>query len=455
MLSKLWERIAASRERLFANDQTEKLGKRLIRGAAGTFGLRIGYTGLTFIISVFLARLLGTSGFGTYAYAVTWAYLLGIPATLGLDNLIVREAAVYQTQSAWSLLRGLLRWAHQIVSLLAVVLALVAMGTVWIWGANVDAQLVWAFCLAMISVPVVALRNVRQGAMRGLHRIVLGFVPEMLLAPLLLMVLTVSAYLLLRENLTAPWVAGMYVVAATITFVISGRMLKQLLPPQMQTVAPQYQASKWFRSALPFVFLVSMFFVNDRIDVLMLGAIRGAEAVGVYVPVNRGAQLMVSILMAVRTAMEPTIASFYAQGKMSELQKVVTQSARAVLCVSFPVAISLIVFGYWYLLLFGVEFTQGTTALTILCVGQLLNTATGSPGALLNMTGYERHMAIMGGTSAVVNIILNALMIPRWGVEGAATATAISLVSLNVCNVIWVRLKLGIDATAMGLGKKV
>ena len=74
----------------------------------GAFGLRLIYTGLTFLTSILLARVLGTTGFGTYTYAVVWAFLLSVPATMGFDNFIVREIAVYQTQSFWGLMRGIL-----------------------------------------------------------------------------------------------------------------------------------------------------------------------------------------------------------------------------------------------------------------------------------------------------------------------------------------------------------
>jgi O-antigen/teichoic acid export membrane protein len=62
---------------------------------------------------------------------------------------------------------------------------------------------------------------------------------------------------------------------------------------------------------------------------------------------------------------------------------------------------------------------------------QVLNAATGTAGYLLVMTHYERPAAVMFGLAAVLNVLLNLLLIPRFGMTGAAIASAIALVLLN------------------------
>ena len=101
-------------------------------------------------------------------------------------------------------------------------------------------------------------------------------------------------------------------------------------------------------------------------------------------------------------------------------------------------------------MLFGKEFTQGQYALTILCVGRLIHAAAGSVGLLLNMTGNERFTFISNVAGTGLNVVLNALLIPRWGVEGAALATTSTTILMNIMNTLWVRQKLGIHCTAFG-----
>jgi O-antigen/teichoic acid export membrane protein len=111
----------------------------------------------------------------------------------------------------------------------------------------------------------------------------------------------------------------------------------------------------------------------------------------------------------------------------------------------------LILFGRWILAaVFGDEYAVGATALAILAAAQLANAAAGSVGQLLSMTGHERDAARGVALSALVNVALNALLIPRWGMNGAAAASAASLITWNVLLAILVHRRLGLHSTALG-----
>jgi O-antigen/teichoic acid export membrane protein len=435
---------------LLAKNNKSNLKQRLVKGAAGSFGLRIAATGLNFLTGIVLARLLGASGFGMYTYAFTWTQLLSIGATLGLDKLIVREVAIYKIKSAWDLMGGLLRWANQIVLVVSVLLTLGAIGVAWGLNIQANSEQFWIFCVAMMLIPIETLRNLRLAAMTGLDKILMGLLPEWILAPLLLLVLTGLGYVLVGEGLTTVWVVIIRVFAAAITLVIGIKLLNQILPKAVKEVAPRYQVKTWLHSALPFMFMGSLYMIKSRTDLVMLGAMQGTQAVGIYFAVAKGAQLIDFVTNAVNTVLAPNIASLYTQGKTEEIEKILIQSSRGVLLISLPIIVGLVGFGYWYLLLFGSEFTQGQNSLIILCVGQTVNVATGSVGLLLSMTGHERYTLISRGGSTILNVVLNALLIPHLGMEGAAIATASSTILVNLENTIWVRKKIGIHCTALG-----
>ena len=430
------------------------LKSKLVKGAAGAFGLRLLYTGLTFLTSIFLARVLGTSGYGTYIYAVGWAYLLSVPATMGFDNFIVREIAIYQTQSFWGLMRGLLKWATRAVLISSVLLASVAILVAWILKANSRPETFVGFCIAVSLMPALSLRNVRRGAMRGLHRITKGLVPELLIDPLILIGLTAAAYWILRKELNAMWVIAFYGVGTGITLVVISLFLNQALPANVRTAKPEYKGRLWLSGALPFMLIESIPIINAQTDVLMLGAIKGVDAAGLYAPANRGAQLITFILMAVGSSLAPTIASAYADSRLLDLQQTITKSVRVVAGVAFLFSATLIICGHWYLNLFGPEFIQGQRALYILCVGTFVSTSIGLSFMILNMTGHERYTAKVGWITTVLNIVLNAIFIPLWGVEGAAIATSSSIMLGGFLSLFAVRQRLGIDATLMGLPAK-
>lgn len=431
------------------------LKSKLIKGIAGAFGLRLVYTGLTFLTSILLARVLGTSGFGTYSYAIVWAYLLSIPATLGFGNFIVREVAVYEAKEQWSLLRGILTWSNRWVLVASVGISLLAIGVAWLVDKGAYSELFLGFSLAMVLMPALSLRNIRRGVMRGLHHVTKGLLPELLIDPLILITLTVTAYLIFGQQLSALWVIGFYGVGTAITLCIISRFLKQVLPTSLQSVFPEYRGKFWLSGALPFMLLDSIPIISAQTDVLMLGALQGVDAVGLYVPVSRGAQLITFILMAVNSTLSPTIASTYADNRLLDLQQIITKSVRLVAGVAFLFAAALIVGGPWYLSLFGPEFIEGRWALYILCIGTFASTSIGLAFVILNMTGHDRYTAKVGWLTTVLNVVLNAILIPMWGIEGAAVATSVSLFVGASMSLVAVRRKLGIDATLMGLPAKL
>jgi len=251
-------------------------------------------------------------------------------------------------------------------------------------------------------------------------------------------------------DLSATGMVAIYVVVTAITVGVGSLLLNRAWPDEAQQATPEYRVKSWVRSALPMMFMGGMQIINNRTDILMLGAMKGAAAVGVYVVVNRCTQPITFMLGAVNSVMAPNIASLHAEGKSKQLQRVVTKITRLIALISITCATILIIFGELVLSLFGSDFTQGRTALVILSMGQVINGATGSGGLLLTMTGYEHYAAMIVATSALLNVIGNAILIPVWGIEGAAIATASSTIIVNILRVIWVRKKIGIDSTFLG-----
>jgi O-antigen/teichoic acid export membrane protein len=117
------------------------------------------------------------------------------------------------------------------------------------------------------------------------------------------------------------------------------------------------------------------------------------------------------------------------------------------------VAVIIVLFGKTILGLFGPGFIIAYVPLVILLTGQTINAMSGSVGFLMTMTGYEKQAAWIIGTGATANIALNAVLIPLFGILGAARilgaaiATASTTALWNVAMLIFVRKRLGIDPT--------
>jgi O-antigen/teichoic acid export membrane protein len=191
--------------------------------------------------------------------------------------------------------------------------------------------------------------------------------------------------------------------------------------------------------------------IGRRADVLMVGAFLPPEDVGYYTAALRYADLIVFTQQAVNGMAAPMFASLHASGRRAEMQRVAALAACGTLSCALPLAIVMLLFGGHLLAWFGEPFRAGHVALVWLAGGQLVNGLAGSVGSLAAMTGHQREASLIVTTATAINLVLNAVLIPRFGIEGAGMATATSIAFTNVAMLTLVRTRLGVNPTVLGL----
>ena len=152
-------------------------------------------------------------------------------------------------------------------------------------------------------------------------------------------------------------------------------------------------------------------------------------------------------MYAINSIRAPMIGQYYARKELKELQRVVTSAAVVYAVVTVPIVIVLIVFGKSALSLFGMDFIAAYLPLSILLVGQLVDALAGSVGYLMTMTGHQNEMVKVIGVCSILNIILNAVLIPIMGLTGAALSTAITMSLWSILLVFRVKNRLQINST--------
>lgn len=426
-------------------------GGGLLRGGAMSFALKALNAAIAFGLTVMLARSLGADGYGVYAYTVALVVLMSIPAEGGLPILVVRETAAAQARGDWGGVRGLWQWAAGAALAVSLLVAAVSAPVAWLAQDHFSRVELAAFALALALVPMIVLANLAGAALRGLHRVILGQLPEFVLRPAALLIAIAVFLLVAPEAMRADIAVALHATAALLALIATAALLLYLRPPQLgaRPVA-HYDSRRWLASALPLTLVSAMQVIHQNTDLVMLGFFRPSSDVGIYRVVAQAALVIGFGLNAVNLVVAPRFARHYARGEMEALQRIATRSARLVLALTLPIVlIFVLVAGPIIALVFGEEYRGGETALAILAVGQLANAGFGSVGFLLNMTGHERDTARGMGIAAGANVLLNLALIPFFGLEGAATATAVTLVLWNI--LLWraVRLRLGVDSTAL------
>ncbi len=442
----------------------------LLRGSIAAFLIQMAGLGFGFISSWLLARLLGADGYGTYVYIFAWIGLLSSFCTWGFDSLLVREMAVFRQKKQLAAQKGIFQLANFVVICCSFLLTIAlhffiecfftttfsspSLNQFITANQNYQALFQWAIW----TIPLLALLRIWQASLRGYQQITHSQLPELLVKPLLFLLSVILFYYLINKHLATITAIQINIFSLIITAVVCGYFIYQKIYPHLYKQQSTYQSKIWLKSAFSFLMISLISLLNVRADVLMLGTLAEAEAVGMYNIAARLSELLKLLLVVVNIVFSPLIANLYSSGKIVELQKMVSQVTRTVFVLAMPLALLLVVFSGTILRFFGDDFVYAQTALFLLCIGQLFNIACGSVGNLLLMTGYERLAFIGLSISTLVNILLNALLIPSYGLNGAAAATMVSLIIWN--SILWVMVwrKLKINAAVLGFsngkGKK-
>jgi O-antigen/teichoic acid export membrane protein len=421
------------------------------REALWSLGLNVTYAGLTFLATMLLVRLLGAAGYGVYAYIYALITVLSIPSQFGLPPLVLRETAKSLARKDTALMRGIWVWAARFIGFTALGTALLAGLVIWLWQERFSGAYLSTFLWGLILVPLVSLGYILGAALRGLHRVIQGQLPENLAQPSVLVVL-LGGVLLVGLSFSPPKAMALQVAAATAAFGVGAWLLLRATPTEVRMTHPRFEGRLWLQSVLPLAFIGGMQLINKNASIVILGFFVPAEQIGFY-RVAVQVSLVASLgLQAMNKVVAPRFANLYARGEMERLQHLVTSSARAIMGFNLLATAGFAVLGQWFLgLFFGVEFVAAYVPVMILLIGQFVNSATGSVGFLLNMTGHERETARGMAVSAVLNLLLNLLLAPLFGIIGAAVATAVGLVTWNI--LLWwaVRKRLEINSLAFDL----
>jgi O-antigen/teichoic acid export membrane protein len=237
-------------------------------------------------------------------------------------------------------------------------------------------------------------------------------------------------------------------LAASLSWFINSVQLRQTT----NSVSNKFEILVQVRAALPFMWLSALYLVNNRADLIMLGSLRGAYEAGIYAVASRAGEFVTFIAVAANMVLAPQIARLHHKGDKNLLQRMLSGAILRVSLLTLPLACIFIIAAHPLLFyLYGQAYTAGTLAMQILVGAQTFGVITGPKGLVLNMAGYEKLSALGTGLSVITNIILNAILIPLYGVNGAAIATSMTMVLLSILLWLWVHQRLHLRLSVLGI----
>lgn len=398
------------------------------RNTAAAFLVRITSAAVAFAFQVVLARWMGGFDYGVFVYVWVWINILGMASTLGLNTVVLRFIPQYRESGDSARLRGLIAGSRLFVFAASTVAAALGAAGIWLFEDAVTSYYVIPFYLALFCFPFYALTDVQEGIARANNWIVLGLTPNFVLRPLMMLALLGAGMLAGYE----PTVAAAMLAAVAATWLCALGQLAVLNRRLARVVASGtrvYEPRLWLVTAMPLLLVEGFDMLLAHMDVLMLNYFATPEDVGIYFAALKTMSLVAFISFAVKAGLAHRFAELNAAGDRDGLASFVRDTVNWTFWPSLAAAAGILALGWPLLWLFGPEFTAGYPIMFILVTGFLAKAAVGPVEQVLNMLGHQLATMTVLGTTLALNMVLNLLLIPVLGANGAALATSIALVA--------------------------
>jgi len=393
----------------------------VVRGGSITFAGKMFLTAVRVVTAVALARLLQADQLGMYSLALSAANVAVAVAILGLDAALVRYVAVLMARKDDETLWGALQIGIGVSLGLSVITGMALFALAYPVAETIFHKPELAPLLQLVSVivPMLTMSEVLAGSIRGFKRMDQAAIAQFVAQPLIRLVLIA----------VLAW-GGLSVAEAIITFgladLAASVILFYFLNRSFPLRRPLRHARYEFRAIMDFsipVWLSDMMVkFHGNFQTLILGSLNTFTGVGIFTVASQMTTISSQFSSSMNVSAKPVIAELHDRADMAEMGRVYRATNKWGMMVQLPVFLLMVLFPEQLLAIFGESYTDGATALMIMALATLIIVGTGMGGIILDMAGYTRLKLLNSIIRLMVFTVLDLLLIPKWGIVGAAVA---------------------------------
>ena len=423
------------------------------RAAGAAFLIRLASAALVYLTQILLARWLGDFEFGIYVYVWTWVLVVGGVVDFGLASAAQRFIPEYSESARWPLLRGFLSASRWLTLAIASAIAGLGCLAIWLAATRIDRHEIVPLYLACACLPLFALTGVQDAIARSYNWITLALVPPYVLRSLLLLGFVGAAYAAgFANDATTAMTAA--VIATWIAGIAQLLLLARRLGPERRKGTTRYEVRTWLSTAIAIFMVEGFYLLLTSVDVLLLQQFRQPNEVAIYYAAARTLSLVAFVYFSVSAATAHRFSQYHASGEHERLADFIAQSIHWTFWPSLAATAVILAFGYPFLWLYGPQFVGGYPLMFILAVGLLARAAVGPAERLLSMVGEQRACALVYMAAFLTNILGCLILIPRFGMYGAAIATSNGIIVESTL-LFWVsKHRLGLHLFVWGRGRR-
>jgi len=384
---------------------------------------------LTFLSKFVLIRTLSPSDFGAISIGITILTTGSVLLQLGLNQGIAR---FLPRQSSDTYIKSTIVSGFWVVT----PIVLIAIGVLYFKADYIasrflgNTKLTFVVRFFSLAIAPAAFTQYVVSASRGLQKTTPKVVIKNVSEPATVFIAVVGV-LLLGGGLVGLSLA--YFVAHLAVAIVSFYYLIKLTPVFDRSIPVENRLFELLPFSIPLLFTTSMTMILSNIDVFFLGMWSGTDHVGLYKSAYPIAQLLLIVYTSFRFLLLPLISEMHADGLWDEIDDIYSIIVNNIFIVTYPIFIVLILFpNETITLIFRAEYVTQEPLLPVLALGFFIHAFAGPDKNILISTGDTKTLLYIGGIGAITNIILNVVLIPEYSYQGAAVATTVSYILINL-----------------------
>ena len=386
------------------------------------------------MLRILLSRELGPSGLGLYTLVFT-IYMFGMQfAGFGIGAALTQYIAqrhdnIMKIQDY--VIAGIIGslFSSSVTGILLYLLSY----TISIYFFNmpemIDLLRITAFCF-----PFIAIQKVALGTLNGLQKIKLYAVINIAQNIAVLLFSVIFVFWLEMNVIGA--ILG-FVLPTILIGLISLATLKEFFIGFPKKLGIFLKEISWFGFYI--VLAQSIGMVNLQIDSLLIGRFLGEIEVGYYAVAAIFMQGIILLAQAIQIVTTPSIAVLYAKRDFINIRALINKTMLKVFVVTLCISAFLAIFGkFIIIIIFTEEFLPSFMPMTILLIGYTIYSAFVSIGTCLISIGKVQIVFKISILCAIFSTLLNVILIPKFGLVGAASATSTSLIFTTLINLYFI-----------------
>ncbi|KKG67691.1 flippase [Methanosarcina mazei] len=377
----------------------------LLAGKAGTKLISL-------ITVIYIARYLGNSGYGKYTFVFAFVSFFTLISEMGIHNILVRE--ISRSQEIARKLLGNAILISIILSFIALILAVI---TINIMKYPVETEkLVF---IAAIGLLFGSLSN--YGIM---YEVNLNMKYPVLFGLLSRIFLLISVMIVVIYNLGLVWMVIFTVVSDALPNVLMMILSKNIILPEFKY---DINLCKFIlRESLPLAMATLFIAIYYRIDVVMLSLLKGDVDVGIYGAAYRLTEAFTFIPATFMVSIFPLMSRYHKEST-DKLIFSYLKSFKFLFIIALPLAIGItLISDKIVILVYGNQFENSVQLLQILIWSTAIVFINYPLAQLLISTNKQNIFATSTAICAILNVVLNLILIPDYSYTGASIATVVT-----------------------------